>query len=304
MYICEVCTDRLSGFKNVLEQFRNGVQKAIDKNSNPFKAPKKQKTNNLVDYTLGSENFINLDTLNVTFGSEKAITTPPETDEAVVAEIAVIPGLEFSLNNIEGPPLSEAGKPNDLVNYTLVNETEDAPKLVDYSVATEYETLVPEKEKMTAPETENVVTLEKEDAKLVDYSINSVASDVILQQNKKNDSIDFQEDLNHTCKDPSETEHNQCTACDKTLQNSSIVSIHVNDVHLRVRKYSCKQCPKKFTKLKEMELHSQSFHQKPRAETFPCKTCGKSFDNMQTLSMHMRNHDARKFKHASLSKLC
>ncbi|XP_055530426.1 zinc finger protein 62 homolog [Wyeomyia smithii] len=80
-----------------------------------------------------------------------------------------------------------------------------------------------------------------------------------------------------------------CSHCDKSFRTSTKLRIHVNGVHLKVRKYTCDICGKKFLDSGNLRNHKVT-HDGERKHMCDYAGCGKSFRLPGTLTVHKKSH--------------
>ncbi|XP_053687652.1 zinc finger and BTB domain-containing protein 49-like [Sabethes cyaneus] len=84
-----------------------------------------------------------------------------------------------------------------------------------------------------------------------------------------------------------------CSHCDKSFRTSTKLRIHVNGVHLKVRKYTCDICGKKFLDSGNLRNHKVT-HNGERKHICDYEGCGKSFRLPGTLTVHKKSHTQEK----------
>ncbi|XP_065091860.1 zinc finger protein 184-like [Ochlerotatus camptorhynchus] len=80
-----------------------------------------------------------------------------------------------------------------------------------------------------------------------------------------------------------------CDFCDKTFRTSTKLNVHVNGVHLKVRKYTCEICNKKFLDSGNLRNHKVT-HGGERKYICDFEGCGKTFALQGTLTVHKKSH--------------
>merc|ERR1712080_236072 len=77
-----------------------------------------------------------------------------------------------------------------------------------------------------------------------------------------------------------------CETCGKCFSQKSNVKQHIEDVHVKTKKFSCEVCDKRFsqkvTLTEHMRVHSGE-------RLFVCEACGKSFSRKSALTRHMED---------------
>ncbi|XP_013146549.1 PREDICTED: gastrula zinc finger protein XlCGF26.1-like isoform X8 [Papilio polytes] len=81
---------------------------------------------------------------------------------------------------------------------------------------------------------------------------------------------------------------NNCPICNKSFHIKSKMQVHIKEVHLREKNFSCTMCEQKFFSKSHVQKHmikhiGERIHQ--------CETCKKSYARKQTLRDHMRIHN-------------
>jgi hypothetical protein len=61
---------------------------------------------------------------------------------------------------------------------------------------------------------------------------------------------------------------------------------HVDEVHLKVRNYTCHLCPKSFSKSCNLNTHIETVHQK--LQKFVCDVCDERFFAKRYLQKHVQ----------------
>ncbi|KAM3957642.1 uncharacterized protein ACR2FA_008351 [Aphomia sociella] len=79
-----------------------------------------------------------------------------------------------------------------------------------------------------------------------------------------------------------------CPVCGKTFPIMSKMKVHLNEVHVREKNFSCSMCEQKFFSKTHVQKHmvkhfGERVHQ--------CEVCSKSYARKQTLRDHMRIHN-------------
>lgn len=85
-----------------------------------------------------------------------------------------------------------------------------------------------------------------------------------------------------------------CTECPKKFSQKTVLERHIRTLHGN-RLYPCILCAKIFKLQKNLELHFKTAH--PSARIFSCKECPKIFKQKILLETHVRHvhHDERNF---------
>ena len=82
-----------------------------------------------------------------------------------------------------------------------------------------------------------------------------------------------------------------CTECNKTYINKKGLRIHVENVHLKLKKYQCDQCPSVFASRQGFKYHMESEHENT---DYPCTKCDRIFKTIHCLKNHvLRHHEKR-----------
>ncbi|CAD7093403.1 unnamed protein product [Hermetia illucens] len=79
-----------------------------------------------------------------------------------------------------------------------------------------------------------------------------------------------------------------CEECGKAFKNRPSLKQHVRLVHLKIKKYFCEFCRKKFTLPEELKSH-KLIHRDEKP--FKCEVCGKCFRRKNGHVAHMRVHN-------------
>ncbi|KPJ01310.1 Zinc finger protein 425 [Papilio xuthus] len=79
-----------------------------------------------------------------------------------------------------------------------------------------------------------------------------------------------------------------CPICNKSFQIKSKMQVHIKEVHVREKNFSCTMCEQKFFSKSHVQKHMIK-HIGNRI--YQCETCKKSYARKQTLRDHMRIHN-------------
>ncbi|XP_072940933.1 uncharacterized protein [Epargyreus clarus] len=94
---------------------------------------------------------------------------------------------------------------------------------------------------------------------------------------------------------------NQCAICHQVFTSSDAYDVHMRR-HLSGSRYSCEECHKTFSQLRNFKYH-MSVHRGTKEFATTCPICGKYFNDRGYLSSHMKIHRNRKeYKCASCPK--
>ncbi|XP_030241038.1 zinc finger protein 708-like isoform X2 [Drosophila navojoa] len=79
-----------------------------------------------------------------------------------------------------------------------------------------------------------------------------------------------------------------CPGCGRGFNHIGNMKLHYKIIHLKVKDFACRFCPKRFAKAQYLRNH-EYIHtgEKP----FECKICGKHFRQEQVLKTHLKVHD-------------
>lgn len=80
----------------------------------------------------------------------------------------------------------------------------------------------------------------------------------------------------------------KCPVCAKGFQISSKMTVHLKEVHVRERNYSCTMCDSKFFSKTQVQKHMVRH---VGEKLFQCEVCQKAYARRQTLRDHMRTHN-------------
>ena len=73
--------------------------------------------------------------------------------------------------------------------------------------------------------------------------------------------------------------------CQKRFYNSTLLKIHVDFVHKKIKKFQCKMCKKRFSMNTTLIQHVQSIHEKIKHK---CNFCKEEFSQRGNVSRHMK----------------
>uniref|UniRef100_A0A1Q3FAV4 Zinc finger protein 865 n=1 Tax=Culex tarsalis TaxID=7177 RepID=A0A1Q3FAV4_CULTA len=80
-----------------------------------------------------------------------------------------------------------------------------------------------------------------------------------------------------------------CPHCEKSFRTSTKLKIHVDGVHLKLRKFTCEVCNKKFLDAGNLKTHMAT-HAETRKYICDYENCGKAFALPGTLRVHKLSH--------------
>ncbi|KAL9704775.1 hypothetical protein quinque_008293 [Culex quinquefasciatus] len=80
-----------------------------------------------------------------------------------------------------------------------------------------------------------------------------------------------------------------CPHCEKSFRTSTKLKIHVDGVHLKLRKFTCEVCNKKFLDAGNLKSHMAT-HAETRKYVCDYENCGKAFALPGTLRVHKLTH--------------
>ena len=101
----------------------------------------------------------------------------------------------------------------------------------------------------------------------------------------KKPSLTEAESESHVCY---KMEKPTCPKCGKVFSERSALYEH-NKIHLDLRRFACKSCPKKFLRAAHLRGHVMHVHTKERA--WKCTLCDLAFPLRYELTRHMRKHE-------------
>lgn len=86
----------------------------------------------------------------------------------------------------------------------------------------------------------------------------------------------------------------QCYICSKELKSFYLLRRHMLLFHLRnhSKRYSCDECPKKYTSMEHLRYHKRAIHRNERP--FACSLCSKTFHDKAYLAKHCLIHSKEK----------
>lgn len=79
-----------------------------------------------------------------------------------------------------------------------------------------------------------------------------------------------------------------CTACDRSFSDNSLLNIHVRRFHLQEKNYKCTDCGKAFFRNVDLKKH-MLVH--TGAKNFKCEICSKFFSTNYIRGQHMKIHN-------------
>ncbi|XP_021959014.1 zinc finger protein with KRAB and SCAN domains 4-like [Folsomia candida] len=80
-----------------------------------------------------------------------------------------------------------------------------------------------------------------------------------------------------------------CNTCGKLFLTSRYLTLHIQHVHIREKKYHCDVCGKGFVRNYECKYHVKRVHGDAE-RTLVCETCGKTFGQLSGLRAHRKTH--------------
>ena len=87
-----------------------------------------------------------------------------------------------------------------------------------------------------------------------------------------------------------------CEYCTKKFNHSSLLQNHVDSVHLKIKRHSCKECERVFVGPSSLKYHMTVEHGDGK-EKIQCDDCGKCFLTSSHLRSHKEvSHDAKMLK--------
>ena len=90
----------------------------------------------------------------------------------------------------------------------------------------------------------------------------------------------------------------RCNICYKTFNSFDEEKIHKKEVHGPWLRYSCEQCPKKFTRKAYLREHIESKHE---GMVYKCSKCSKSYALIKNLKAHLNK--VHSYSYESMKKL-
>ena len=79
----------------------------------------------------------------------------------------------------------------------------------------------------------------------------------------------------------------RCDICTKTFTTKSNLTLHINEVHKKLKRYACNRCNYKTSRRHDFHVHQQIHEER---EGFQCETCLKKFAHKQSLLRHLKIH--------------
>merc|ERR1712083_660787 len=88
-----------------------------------------------------------------------------------------------------------------------------------------------------------------------------------------------------------ETRTFTCTErnCNKKFGNKGALTLHVNVIHKKLKKYQCKTCGARFGYRSSFTAHLVTHSEK---RPYTCSICGRSFKRQNKMKWHKRIHKA------------
>ena len=77
-----------------------------------------------------------------------------------------------------------------------------------------------------------------------------------------------------------------CKFCEHSCSRKADMEKHVNLVHLKIRPFSCQYCDKSFLYKKTFRKHMNAKHASNLAKAFNCSYCDKSFTSKGNMNRH------------------
>ncbi|CAD5113277.1 unnamed protein product [Dimorphilus gyrociliatus] len=115
---------------------------------------------------------------------------------------------------------------------------------------------------------------------------------------------------NHTCQNAANkanirlsapTNDNKCLQCDKIFSNKWNLTRHMAEIHQKIKRFSCKMCPRTFSRSCDGIKHMQQMHlidmYKSPEKGEKCDVCRQEFSDKIRLSAHKRSkHTPKRFR--------
>ena len=93
-----------------------------------------------------------------------------------------------------------------------------------------------------------------------------------------------------------------CEYCVKQFNNLSTMNVHINNVHLKIKKFPCTHCDKAFQANNRLREHLKMEHS-DGIKKFQCDDCGKCYLTSEKLKFHKKHmHGPKNFKCDNCSK--
>ena len=93
-----------------------------------------------------------------------------------------------------------------------------------------------------------------------------------------------------------------CEYCVKQFNNLSTMNVHINNVHLKIKKFPCTHCDKAFQANNRLREHLKMEHS-DGIKKFQCDDCGKCYLTSDKLKFHKKHmHGPKNFKCDNCSK--
>ena len=95
----------------------------------------------------------------------------------------------------------------------------------------------------------------------------------------------------------------QCLECQKILPSASKLKVHIENVHLGLRKHKCHLCIKSYSLDSDLKKHIKTNHEGVRDHN--CEICGRGFSRLDKLKMHIQSiHEGIKMIKRVTCDLC
>ena len=119
-----------------------------------------------------------------------------------------------------------------------------------------------------------------------DIAIVELKSEPLQNENQKANAIEDNslDQINNEVKvDKSNDKY--CGKCQKYFYDSRNLKLHIDTIHLKIKKYKCDECSKSFGRLNNLKCHVEIVHEK--LKKFICNLCPRSFGHSGNLKNHI-----------------